>query len=67
MANQFKDLNDDVLKVIAPESPDQLVRDSAHGNLQTVKDILAKYPNVSIAIAALRSAHSVFTELLFLK
>jgi hypothetical protein len=48
MANQFKDLNDDVLKVIAPESPDQLVRDAAHGNLQTVKDILAKYPNVNI-------------------
>ena len=67
MANQFKDLNDDVLKVIAPESPDQLVRDSAHGNLQTVKDILAKYPNVIIAIAALRLAYSTFTKLLFLK
>ncbi len=47
MVNQFKDLNDDVLKIVIPESPDQLVRDSAHGHLQTVKDILNKYPNVN--------------------
>ncbi len=46
MVNQFKDLNDDNLKIVMPESPDQLVRDAAHGHLQAVKDILNKYPNV---------------------
>jgi hypothetical protein len=51
MVNQFKDLNDDILKIVMPESPDQLVRDSAHGHLQTVKDILNKYPNVRLFIA----------------
>ena len=48
MANQLKDLNDDNSKVFTPESPDQLVRDAAHGHLQAVKDIINKYPNVNI-------------------
>jgi hypothetical protein len=48
IANQFKDMIEDNTKVIIPESPDQLVRDSAHGNLQIVKDIINKFPNVSI-------------------
>jgi len=38
---------EDNTKVIIPESPDQLVRDSAHGNLQIVKDIINKFPNVN--------------------
>ena len=42
---------DDILKIVMPESPDQLVRDSAHGHLQTVKDILNKYPNVRFFMA----------------
>ena len=48
MANQFKDLLDDESTVSVPGSPDQLVRESAHGHLQIVKDILAKSPNVII-------------------
>ena len=47
IANQFKDMIEDNTKVIIPESPDQLVRDSAHGNLQIVKDIINKFPNVN--------------------
>jgi hypothetical protein len=47
IASQFKNLIDDDLKII-PESPDQFVRDSAHGNFQSVKDILSKFPGVSI-------------------
>ena len=43
IANQFKDMIEDNTKVIIPESPDQLVRDSAHGNLQIVKDIINKF------------------------
>jgi hypothetical protein len=48
IASQFKNLIDDDLKII-PESPDQFVRDSAHGNFQAVKDILSKFPNVSFS------------------
>lgn len=48
LASQFKDLLDDESTVSVPGSPDQLVREAAHGHLQVVKDILAKSPNVSI-------------------
>lgn len=46
MANQLKDLLDDNSKVFSPESIDQLVREAAHGNIQAVKDLLLKNPNV---------------------
>jgi hypothetical protein len=46
MASQLKDLLDDNTKVFTPESIDQLVREAAHGNLQAVKDIISKNPNV---------------------
>lgn len=46
MANQLKDLLDDNSKVFTPESIDQLVREAAHGNIQAVKDLLSKNPNV---------------------
>ena len=47
MVNQFKDLLDDESIISVPGSPDQLVRESAHGHLQVVKDILSKQPCVS--------------------
>lgn len=46
MANQLKDLLDDSSKVSPPESIDQLVREAAHGNIQAVKDLISKNPNV---------------------
>ena len=48
MVNQFKDLLDDESVVSVPGSPDQLVREAAHGHLQVVKDLLTKSPNVSV-------------------
>ena len=48
MVTQFKDLLDDESIISVPGSPDQLVRESAHGHLQTIKDIIAKCPNVSV-------------------
>jgi hypothetical protein len=50
MVNQFKDLLDDESIISVPGSPDQLVRESAHGHLQVVKDILSKQPNVRILL-----------------
>ena len=50
MVNQFKDLLDDESIISVPGSPDQLVRESAHGHLQVVKDILSKQPNVRFEI-----------------
>lgn len=47
MTSQLKDLADDKTKVFIPESTDQLVREAAHGNLQAVKDIIAKNPIVT--------------------
>lgn len=46
MATQLKDLLDDNSKVFSPESIDQLVREAAHGNIQAVKDLINKNPNV---------------------
>ena len=53
MVNQFKDLLDDESIISVPGSPDQLVRESAHGHLQIVKDILNKQPNVRIMLVLL--------------
>lgn len=41
-------MTDDNTKIFNPESTDQLVREAAHGNLQAVKDIIIKNPNVNI-------------------
>lgn len=47
IATQLKDLMEDNTKVFTPESIDQLVKEAAHGNLQAVKDIIIKNPNVN--------------------
>ncbi|RNA37255.1 E3 ubiquitin- ligase MIB2 isoform X2 [Brachionus plicatilis] len=44
--SQLKDMTDDNTKIFNPESIDQLVREAAHGNLQAVKDIITKNPNL---------------------
>ena len=62
MANQLKDLLDDNSKVFTPESIDQLVREAAHGNIQAVKDLLSKNPNVGIK----RLDGEIFFDHLFL-
>lgn len=46
MASQFKDLLDDESVVSLPGSHEQLVRESAHGHLQIVKEILTKSPHI---------------------